>query len=60
MRRAGPWVVQLDPFPFAAPELVVEVPCRRFDQERFASADKVRAALAAIPKTPQQTVYSPF
>jgi hypothetical protein len=60
VRRAGPWIVALDPFPFAAPELVVEVPCRRFDQERFAGADELRDALAATPKTPQQTVYRPF
>ena len=59
VRRAGPWVVELDPFPFAAPELVVEVPCRRFDQERFASADELRDALACDPEDAAGNVLPP-
>jgi Protein of unknown function (DUF3891) len=55
--RLGPWEVALDPYPFAGSELVLEVPARHLDQERFADDAALRAALAATPLTLQRTVY---
>jgi len=60
VQRVGPWVVALDPFPFAAPELVVKVPSWRLYQERFADSDELRKMLATTPQTSQETVYRPF
>ena len=60
VRRDGPWDVGLDPYPFGVPELVIEVPCRHLDQESFGDSAELRDAIAATPKTAQQTIYRPF
>lgn len=59
VRRDGPWEVALDPYPFAAAELVVEVPVRRLGVERFSGDDELRDALAAAETISQRTVYRP-
>jgi hypothetical protein len=57
VRRLGSWEIVLDPFPFAASELIVQVPVRRVDHEQFASSEELRELLAGSPETLQETVY---
>jgi hypothetical protein len=58
--RVGPWEIALHPFPFPGSELVVTVPCRRVENERFASSEEFREVLATVPETLQETVYRAF
>jgi hypothetical protein len=57
--RLGPWEVALDPWPFPDSELVVSVPARRLENERFSSDEELRTALASAPEVAQQTIYRP-
>jgi hypothetical protein len=57
VRRLGPWEVELSPFPFAGNELTVEVAGVHLGRPVFASADELRADLAAAEPVNRTTVY---
>jgi len=57
IERRGPWGVALDPWPFSGSELVVPVPARRLETERFAGDQELQAALAGTEERTQETRY---